>query len=274
MWYFSQSLAVFRLLQYSLWTVIMVPLIMGLNRGTMRLSEQVIQFYWRGVCRLFGIQITMIGMPARRPCLFVANHTSYIDIAVLGAILPASFVAKQEIATWPVFGFLARLQRTVFIERRARHAKTQSNMLGARLGAMDNLILFPEGTSSDGTRVLEFKSTLFSIAVPETVPDAVREKITVQPISVAYTHLDGIPLDRYMRPFFAWYGDMSLMPHLYRMAGIGRIHVSLSFHSPVSPTDVVSRKALSDYCQKQVAAGIRGSAGGEGFGLAASSASR
>lgn len=270
MWYFSQRLAVFRLLQYGLWTVIMVPLIMGLNRGRARLSEQAIQFYWRGVCRLFGIQITMIGTPALRPCLFVANHTSYMDIAVLGALLPASFVAKQEIATWPVFGFLARLQRTVFVERRARHAKTQSDMLGTRLGAMDNLILFPEGTSSDGTRVLEFKSTLFSIALSE----AVREKITVQPISIAYTHLDGIPLSRYLRPFFAWYGDMSLIPHLYRMAGIGRIHVSLSFHPPVSPTALVSRKALSDYCQKQVVAGMRGSLAGKGADLVRSSAPR
>lgn len=259
MWYFSQSLAVFRLLQYILWTVIMMPLIMGFNRGTTRLSEQTIQFYWRGVCWLFGIQITTIGTPAPRPCLFVANHTSYIDIAILGALLPASFVAKKEIATWPVYGFLARLQRTVFIERRARHAKIQSDILGARLGAMDNLILFPEGTSSDGVRVLEFKSTLFSIAVPE----AVREKITVQPISITYTHLDGMPLSRYLRPFFAWYGDMSLIPHLYRMAGIGRIHVSLSFHPPISPTALVSRKALSDYCQKQVIAGIRGSLAGE-----------
>lgn len=248
----------------------MVPLIMGFNRGTTRFREQVLQFYWRGVCGLFGIRITRIGTPASRPCLFVANHTSYLDIAVLGALLPASFVAKKEIDTWPVFGFLARLQRTVFIERKARHAKTQSDMLGARLEAMDNLILFPEGTSGDGIRVLEFKSTLFSMAVPE----AIREKITVQPISVAYTHLDGMPLCRYLRPFFAWYGDMSLIPHLYRMAGIGRIHVTLNFHAPVSPTALVSRKALSDYCQKQVVAGIGGRLGGEGVGLVGSSVPR
>ncbi len=270
MWYFSQSLAVVRLVKYGLWTVIMIPLIVLLNRSTSRHRERAIQFYWRGVCRLFGIQVTKIGIPALRPCLFVANHTSYIDIAVLGAHLPASFVAKKEIATWPVFGFLARLQRTVFVERKARHAKTQNDMLGARLGIMDNLILFPEGTSGDGTRVLQFKSTLFSMAVPE----AVREKITVQPVSIAYTHLDGMPLSRYLRPFFAWYGDMSLIPHLYRMAGIGRIHVILSFHSPVSPASLVSRKALSDYCQKQVITGIKKSLAERNSGLEVSSAPR
>ena len=100
----------------------------------------------------------MTGTPAPRPCLFAANHTSYMDIAVLGAILPASFVAKKEIAAWPVFGFLARLQRTVFVERKARHAKVQSDLISTRLAALDNLILFPEGTSGDGIRVLDFKS--------------------------------------------------------------------------------------------------------------------
>ena len=268
MWYFSQSLALCRLLGYVLWTVLMVPLIMGLNRVTTRLCEKAIQFYWRGVCRLFGIRITMTGTPAPRPCLFAANHTSYMDIAVLGAILPASFVAKKEIAAWPVFGFLARLQRTVFVERKARHAKVQSDLISTRLAALDNLILFPEGTSGDGIRVLDFKSTLFASAVPETI----RDKITVQPVSIAYTHLDGMPLNRHLRPFFAWYGDMTLMPHLYRMAGIGRVHVKLSFHPPVSPTILASRKGLSDYCQKHVVAGVNGSLAGENRHFGASSA--
>lgn len=268
MWYFSRSLALFRLLGYILWTVMMVPLIVGLNRVTLRLRERAIQVYWRGVCRLFGIRITMTGTPAPRPCLFAANHTSYMDIAVLGAVLPASFVAKKEIAAWPVFGFLARLQRTVFVERKARHARSQSDMISARLAAMDNLILFPEGTSGDGIRVLDFKSTLFAIAVPEIV----RDKIAVQPVSIAYTHLDGMPLNRHLRPFFAWYGDMTLMPHLYRMAGMGRVHVKLSFQSPVSPMILASRKVLSDYCQKQVIAGITGSLAGENRHAGASSA--
>src|SRR3546814_10571195 len=116
-------------------------------------------------CRLLGIEIERHGQPSdRHPTLYVANHVSYLDIEVLGALLKASFVAKAEVATWPFFAWLARLQETVFVERRVRHAAQHRDEMARRLDAGDDLILFPEGTSGDGTAVLSFKSALFSAA--------------------------------------------------------------------------------------------------------------
>ena len=131
---------------------------------------------------------------------------------------PASFIAKTEVAGWPLFGWLARLQRSVFIDRRARSTAHQRDSIAARLAAGEALILFPEGTSGDGNRLLPFKSALFSVA--DHAP-ATAGAVTVQPVSIAYTRLDGMPLGRALRPFFAWYGSMSLAPHLWRMLGLG-----------------------------------------------------
>src|SRR3546814_20751956 len=121
-----------------------------------------------------------------------------------------------------------------------------------RLEAGDDLVLFPEGTSGDGNRVLAFKSALFSVA--ERRPQG--EPLTVQPVSIAYTRLDGLPLGRYLRPFFAWYGDMELGPHLWHAIGLGRVTVMVEFHEPVTLDQFGSRKALSDHCHDVVSRGV------------------
>ena len=124
-------------------------------------------------------------------------------------------------------------------------------MIG-RLEAGENLILFPEGTSSDGNAVLPFKSALFSVAQVE--PHG--QPLLVQPVSLAYTLLDGMPIGRALRPYFAWYGDMMLAPHFWEVAGLGRATVDVVFHPPVSIQEYGSRKALADHCQAVVARGV------------------
>lgn len=208
----------------------------------------------------------MVGAPAAsRPVLFAANHISYLDITVLGSLLDASFVAKTEIASWPLFGWLARLQRSVFIDRRARSTAHQRDSIAARLAAGEALILFPEGTSGDGNRLLPFKSALFGVAgqvfdasrpASRIDDDGETDAVTVQPVSIAYTRLDGMPLGRGLRPFFAWYGAMSLAPHLWRMLGLGRLEVVVEFHPPTSLAACGSRKALARYCEERVAEGL------------------
>jgi 1-acyl-sn-glycerol-3-phosphate acyltransferase len=192
-----------------------------------------------------------------RPVLFAANHISYLDITVLGSLLDASFIAKTEVAGWPLFGWLARLQRSVFIDRRARSTAHQRDSIAARLAAAEALILFPEGTSGDGVRLLPFKSALFSVA-----DHAATGAVTVQPVSIAYTRLDGMPIGRALRPFFAWYGAMSLAPHLWRMLGLGRLEVVVEFHPPTSLAACGSRKALARYCEERVAEGLAGALSG------------
>lgn len=217
------------------------------------LAARLPPFYHRLVCRILGIAIERRGVPSpARPTLFVANHTSYLDIEILGAAIPGSFVSKADVDGWPLFGWLARLQRTVFIDRKRRSVTRQRDALSARLRAGDQLILFPEGTSGDGQRLLPFKSALFA-AVTESEGAG---DIAVQPVSVAYVRLDGMPLGRSYRPLFAWYGDMDLAPHLWTVLGLGRLGVSVTFHPAVHAADFPSRKALADHCASVIAAGL------------------
>ena len=119
---------------------------------------------------------------------------------------------------------------------------------------MAALILFPEGTSGDGNRVRPFKSALFGAAQQgEGVP-----LVIVQPVSLAYTRLDGIPIGRFYRPFFAWYGAVHLAPHLWSMVGLGTVEAVVEFHPPTFLSDCGSRKALAEYCHARIAGGVAG----------------
>lgn len=242
-----------RILAYASWTLTMIPVQMFVLSFNRRLSQRVPFLYHTVCCRILGLHVRTRGKISRkRPTLFVANHTSYVDIAVLASQIRGSFVAKSEVADWPFFGFLAKLQRTVFVDRRGpRVAEHRDDML-LRLQAGDNLILFPEGTSSDGNRVLPFKSALFSVAALEVNG----EPVTVQPVSVAYTKLDGMPIGRTLKPYYAWYGDMSMLGHMWAATGLGTVTVDVIFHPPVTIAAFKTRKAIAAHCFDEVAVGV------------------
>lgn len=231
----SPSRAIFRAAIYGLWTSLVLPVQFVAVPLRLRLANHLPKLYHRVCCRLLGIQVTVLGQPCGdHPVLFVANHASYLDIAVLGSQIAGSFVAKAEIARWPFFGMLARLQRTVFIDRRGARAADHRDDIGARLAAGDDLILFPEGTSSDGNRVLPFKTALFSVAEQRVAG----RPIVIQPVSVAYTHLDGLPMGREWRPHVAWYGDMPMGHHIRNLVSLGKIRVEVAFHPAFSINDL------------------------------------
>jgi lyso-ornithine lipid O-acyltransferase len=215
--------------------------------------------YQRFLSRLFDIRVTVIGQPIQdRGVLMVANHTSYLDILVLGGTASVSFVAKSEVAGWPLFGTFARLQRTVFVERSRRSQTGVSrDLIAARLREGDALVLFPEGTSNDGNRVLPFKSALMGAAETEIGRDAQGRAlhVPVQPVSVAYTALHGVPMGREYRPFFAWYGDMELVPHLWEALVTGPVDVTVEFHPPLSVDSAGGRKALAGIIEATVRRG-------------------
>ncbi|MDR3440419.1 lysophospholipid acyltransferase family protein [Telmatospirillum sp.] len=241
--------AAFRFVGFILWILLVVPAVGGLDLcGLVRACRWLARLFWRGSVRILGIHLVIRGTVCPdRPTLFVANHASYLDIVVLGAVVKAAFVAKKEVGQWPAIGFMAKLGRTVFIERRSRHAKEQKNEMITRLISVgESLILFPEGTSNDGNRVLPFKSALLSVAEAR-LPDG--RPLPVQPISLAYTHLDGLPMGRGWRPFFAWYGDMELIPHLWSVLGLGHLTVEVDLHPAVTLDQFGSRKALTAHCQ-------------------------
>ncbi len=252
----SPTTALLRLLAFLALTLLVIPpYALLLGAGQIRLCQRIGRYYWRAVLWAIGIEVVVRGGPSPdRPTLFVANHASYLDIAVLGSLIETAFVAKKEVSEWPGFGFLAKLGRTVFVDRRPRKSLDQREEMKSRLNGMgDSLVLFPEGTSSDGNRVLPFKSALFSVA-ESIAPDG--RHLPVQPVSLAYTRLDGMPMGRSWRSFFSWYGDMELVPHLWVALGLGRATVEVQFHPVVSLDRFGSRKALADHCHDVVRNGV------------------
>lgn len=212
-------------------------------------------FFWAQIARIIGLRVREIGAPARsrsaqpgRPVIYVCNHSSWLDIAALGGCLGARFVAKDEVGRWPLIGTIARLGRTVFVSRSRGGTARERDAMTAALAAGDDLILFPEGTSSDGARVLPFRSAFFAAAYGEAKP-------LIQPVSVVYDRLAGLPVSHANRVVFAWYGDMNLAPHFWRLVQWRGKRVTLLFHAPIEPDEFADRKALALATWKVVAGG-------------------
>jgi 1-acyl-sn-glycerol-3-phosphate acyltransferase len=236
------------------WTVFLIPVQMVAILLNLPFARVIPMIYHRGCLFLFGISVLIRGRPVRgTSILFVANHCGYIDISIMGAQVPCVFIAKMEISQWPFFGILARLQRTIFVNRQDYlRAGTQRDILRNRLVAGENLVLFPEGTSSDGNRAMEFKSSLFSAAVPG--PGEV--PVVLQPVTIAYTRLDGFPMGRTMRPYCAWYGDVGLVPHMWQLLGLGKVSIEVEFHDFITVTHESKRKELATKCHHIISSGL------------------
>ena len=240
-------------------TLVLIPFQWVAVRVNKSWGARLPRFYHAMVCRLIGTRVKVSGKPLTgdKPVLLAANHTSWLDIPILSSVIPCSFVAKSEVGGWPFFGLLARLQQTVFVERKRRHQTAEHrDRIHERLAAGDTLVLFPEGTSSDGNKVLPFNSALMSVAQRDVRQGLGSTKVQVQPVSVAYTRLHGLPMGRFYRPLFAWYGDMDLVPHLWEAFCIGPIDVQVRYHEPVTIDQFQSRKELTQYCHAVVGDGV------------------
>jgi lyso-ornithine lipid O-acyltransferase len=209
-----------------------------------RSTMKVAQLWQRFVCFLMGVRITVTGAPAdERPLLLLSNHNSWLDIPILAGVAPVSFVAKKEVASWPMVGFLARTQRTVFVDRDRRHATgAQADEIAGRLSKGDILVLFAEGTSSDGNQVLPFRSALVG-AAQRAIEDG--GAATVQPVAIAYKRMLGLPLGRQHRPLVAWYGGTDLLPHLKRILSDGGIDVNVVLGPAHTLSATDNRKAVT-----------------------------
>lgn len=208
--------------------------------------------FHRLLCRAMGMKVDVLGAPVEgRPTLFAANHISWVDIPVLGSQILASFVAKAEVGQWGMVGRLSDLQRTIYVERERRtRSREQSGVIAERMAAGHSIILFPEGTSTSGRTVRPFKSSLFAIAETGELD------VTVQPVTLAYTHINGLPMLRSSRHKIAWVGDMDLAPHAWELLGLGKVRAVLQFHEPVRRSDFANRKELARHCERVVAEGL------------------
>ena len=249
----SHCLSFVRLLAYLSFTLALMPIQALAVARNWQLAVTLPVFYHRHAAAILGFRVEVRGRrTAEAPTLFVSNHASYADMEMLGSLIPGSFIAKTEVGAWPLFGALARLQRSVFVDRRVRSSAEQRDSLTERLQEGGNLILFPEGTSNDSLHVRPFKNALFAAAEIRIAG----RPVTVQPVSVAYTRVNGIPMGRDMRPFFAWYGDMELVGHLWKMVGFGIVDVVVQFYPPVTIDNFGSRKKLAEHCWRIITDGV------------------
>jgi 1-acyl-sn-glycerol-3-phosphate acyltransferase len=218
------------------------------------MQRSIPYYFHRMLCPLLGVRIREIGKRSPDfPLLILPNHASWLDIIVIAALTPAVFVAKKEVASWPLFGWLAKLQRTVFIDRERRHrtgAATQE--IAERLLGGDAVVLFAEGTSSDGNRILPFRSALIG-AVHHAIGNSTHhDRVTVQPLSLAYVNLNGLPMGSALRNRVAWYGDADLIPHLIGVCAAGAVDVTVSWGEPVSYDMKADRKDIARVAEHAV----------------------
>jgi len=199
--------------------------------------------------RAMGLQVTITGVPTKeRPLMLVANHSSYLDIMVLGSLMPLSFTPKKEIRSWPVIGFLGVLADSVFIERRPADMQRVQSEMASRLASGKVLGLFPEGTTGDGFHVMPFKSGFLSLAEDYDLP--------VQPVSIAYISVGGIALSAATREQVSWVGDATLMAHLWQLLQFPNIQVGVAFYGVERMADHANRKALAKSCENTIRAGL------------------
>lgn len=212
------------------------------------------RIWCRFVLFLLGVRVTVKGRMAKaRPLLIAANHVSWVDIMVLASLEDVAFIAKHEVASWPLIGPLARMQHTVFVDRSARRrSASQADEIAARLDRGKALVLFAEGTSADGNRVLPFNSTLFAAAAPARPPRGA-PIVTVQPAAIAYTRLHGLPMGRHLRSHAAWIGDQTLVPHVLQLLRRGALDVEVHFGTPIHAAGK-TRKAIALAAETEVRA--------------------
>ena len=246
----SRTRAAIRLLAFALLTLPLMPLQQLFVWFWPRLARRFPHRYHRMVARILGVRIAVTGNALETgPLLIAANHVSWLDIVILSAAAPVSFIAKRDVNGWPFFGSLARLQRTVFVNRERRQGTDASrDEIRERLALGDSLVLFAEGTSNDGHEVRPFKSAFFAAA------DA--PGVKVQPVTLAYHSHWGLPMTRRRRPHYAWFGDMYLAPHLWEAVGSGPIAVDVIFHAPVTLAQFGDRKRLAAHAEETVRKGL------------------
>jgi len=236
--------------------LILPPHVLALRFGWRWAGWSPVIFH-RSVMRLFGVRVIERGTPpqARVATLVLSNHVSWLDIPVIGSLHPLSFIAKAEVAGWPLVGFLARAQQTVFVDRGRRKATAEVNETVAhRLRKGDVMVLFAEGTTGDGNRLLPFRSSLVG-AAQAALSDSSVGRIHLQPLAIAYARRNGLPVTRRERPAIAWYGDMELAPHLALFAREGPLDVVVTWGEPIPFTG--NRKAATALAEASVRRAIQ-----------------
>ena len=214
-----------------------------------RVRARVVCVFYTIIGRISGVRMKVEGKISKlRPLMLVANHTSYLDIFVLGTLVPISFTPKLEIRSWPIIGFFCVLADCVFIERRPTDMQRVQKEMAGRLSNGKVLGLFPEGTTGDGFHIMPFKSGFLSLVEDHDLP--------LQPVSIAYTHIGEVPLSAENREKIAWIGEASFLDHFWRMLKMPSVEVVVTLYDVERIAGYEDRKALAKQCEKVIREGL------------------
>lgn len=238
---------------YTLMILLFIARLLETPFGKRPVSPRIVQLACRICLFLLRVDVVTVGTPMKHDGAVVSNHASWFDIFALNAPQRVNFVSKAEVSKWPVIGLVARSTGTVFIERRPSQAKKHKTQFEERLLAGERLLFFPEGTSTDSRRVLNFKSTLFEAFFSEHL----KTTMWIQPVSLIYHAPKGED-----PRFYGWWGEAPFAPHFLKTLGAtGRGRAEIRFHAPVVVADFENRKALAVHCEAEVRSGLEASIG-------------
>lgn len=211
------------------------------------------KFFHKLYSQIAGISYRVHGAPLKQGNVFyVCNHVSYTDILILMALAAPRFFARIDVVHKFFFGWLMRSYGTIGILRARNKAQEQVEMFGKLLARNNPLLIFPEGTTSDGRGVLPMKSSLFAALASENAKNSM-----LQPITIRYSLLDGMPVGTCWQPFLAWYGDMPFIPHLLEILSMHRITADIYIHPAVKHAKISSsRKELAQFCENKIREGL------------------
>ena len=234
-------------------------LMQGLVAGPVfRNYDTVPRLLKRGIQKIASISVIFNGAATGdRPTLFAANHMSYLDIIMLGAYLPGAFVAKKDVRDWPVVGRAGAATKTIFIERRIGTLRRDQRQIVETLNSGRNVILFPEGTTGDGTDLLPFKGGLLCVAFNNVSRVRLEREIQVQPVSLRVTHVNGRAIERdpELLNNYAWVGGQNIAKHFWRLAQTDNMNLVITVHEPMNPQDYADRRIFTRAVQDKVASG-------------------
>lgn len=234
-------------------TALLVPVQWLALKFNLGISRKIPMIWHKIATSLVGVRIRVTGnIPTKRPMMIVSNHISWMDIPVLGSVMELSFIAKSEVNEMPGANLLSRLQRTIYVVRdEKRKAGQQAQEITQRMLDGDAVVLFGEGTTHDGNRIGTFKSALLG-AAQFALKDEGVESVLIQPVSIAYTKLHGMPMGRYTRAKAAWYGDMTLGGHAVNIIMQGAWDVEVIFGDPIVFDENSNRRNVAREIQSQV----------------------
>lgn len=217
----------------------------------MRLQTRGMRWWARASCFILGIHIVPTGTYSHDDVFFiVSNHCSYIDILIIGSVVPSVFVAKSDVESWIFLGRMASLAGTIFVNRESKKASVMVlDTIKERLRRGINVVVFPEGTTNNGLAMRDFKSTFFKAPIDSKVP--------ILPVSIIYSHIDRSPVTPGTIDTVAWHSDMEFLPHFWNLLGIRRIDARVHFN-PSLGHFTEDRKVLTSFVFDKVREGYKG----------------